>query len=53
VKSERKGEEEMMLVGFLFMHREECTSITCPLKQNDQLYLPLIDEVSDRLIFPS
>jgi hypothetical protein len=53
VVQETNEEIEMMFLGFLYMHREECQSISCPLKNSEELYLPLGDATSNRTVFPS
>lgn len=43
----------MMLLGFLFLHKEECLQASCPLKHNNALYQPLTDQTTKRDVFPS
>lgn len=51
--SESHKEHQMMFLGFMFMHREECQATNCPLKNNNPLYLPSNDTTSKRDAFPS
>lgn len=50
---ESDQEVGMMFLGFMFLHREECQSPICPLKNNNTLYQPLTDATSKREAFPS
>ncbi len=38
--------DEMILLGFVNNHKNECTSPDCPLANNDSLYLPATDAFS-------
>jgi len=46
-------ESQMMFLGFLFLHKEECINPSCPLRNNTTLYLPLTDSTTKRDLFPS
>ena len=53
VDKERDKALEVMFLGFLFMHRQECQASACPLRHEGELYLPSADAASQRSLFPS
>jgi hypothetical protein len=42
-----------MFIGFMFTHKEECSSSACPFRHNIALYHPLSDQTSRRELFPT
>lgn len=40
--------DELILLGIVHNHQSECLSNECPLNNSEELYLPLVDSVSDR-----
>ena len=40
---ESDEEARMMFLGFLYTHKEECSQLSCPIRNNANLYHPLTD----------
>ncbi len=52
-EQENDSEKQLMFLGFLYMHREDCQQNNCPLRNNLPLYHPLNDQTTKRDVFPA